>query len=565
VPRTKTDFTNFIDAHPNYFPGQYLLEDDFEIQHQYLSDRQQYHQQSLHVSGIIEGLEVELIQGQKAVNIKSGSAIDSSGNTIVFKKDTAFSNFQNITAGELYLQYSQEKQIKQQEDVGDSYTRWQEKPILGFAAASPGNAVKLAKISIAGDTLTLDLSIRTYSGIFLPNAAGNDLTLRSGGNVNPNLAILNGSLTVTQNAYLATESGSVGIGTTNPGNYKLNVQGNQYLSGNLTVASTGNSTFAGSLTVTGAISGRIDTASINSGILDVARIPNLSADKINTGTLGVDRIPNLSADKINTGTLGVDRIPNLSADKINTGTLGVARIPNLSADKINTGTLGVDRIPNLSADKINTGTLGVDRIPNLSADKINTGTLGVDRIPNLSASKITSGTIAGNLTVTGAITPSVGNTETTGIMFPKDPGGGGNDAAWMRYYVRSGTTESCILEIGISNDTDDTLSLVGPKITSSVSITVSSSRELKENMIELSIEEALKTLANLRPVKYDYKSLKMSRKNLGFIAEEMPDNLASEDRKTISPMEIIPVLTRIIQNQQQAIESLQEKVSLIKN
>jgi hypothetical protein len=144
----------------------------------------------------------------------------------------------------------------------------------------------------------------------------------------------------------------------------------------------------------------------------------------------------------------------------------------LSADKINAGTLGVDRIPNLSADKINAGTLGVDRIPNLSADKINAGTLGVDRIPNLSASKITSGTIAGNLTVTGAITPSVGNTETTGIMFPKNPGGGGDDAAWMRYYVRSGTTESCTLEIGISNDTDDTLSLVGPKITFSGNLTV---------------------------------------------------------------------------------------------
>ena len=436
MARTKTDFTNFIDAHPNYFPGQYLLEDDFEIQHQYLSDRQQYHQKSLHVSGIIEGLEVELIQGQKAVNIKSGSAIDSSGNLIVFKKDTAFSNFQNITAGEIYLQYSQEKQIKQQEDVGDSYTRWQEKPILGFAAASPSNTVKLAKISIAGDTLTLDLSIRTYSGIFLPNAAGNDLILRSGGNANPNLAILNGSLTVTQNTYLATDSGNVGIGTTNPGNYKLNVQGDQYLSGNLTVASTGNSTFAGSLTVTGAISGRIDTASITSGILDVARIPNLSADKINAGTLNV------------------------------------ARIPNLSADKINAGTLDVARIPNLSADKINAGTLGVDRIPNLSADKINTGTLAIDRIPNLSASKITSGTIAGNLTVTGAITPSVGNTETTGIIFPKNPGGGGGDAAWMRYYVRSGTTESCTLEIGIANDTDDTLSLVGPKIAFSGDLTV---------------------------------------------------------------------------------------------
>ena len=36
---TITDFTNFSTEHPNYFSGQYLLEDDFELEHKYLSDR----------------------------------------------------------------------------------------------------------------------------------------------------------------------------------------------------------------------------------------------------------------------------------------------------------------------------------------------------------------------------------------------------------------------------------------------------------------------------------------------------------------------------------------------
>jgi len=49
-----------------------------------------------------------------------------------------------------------------------------------------------------------------------------------------------------------------------------------------------------------------------------------------------------------------------------------------------------------------------------------------------------------------------------------------------------------------------------------------------------------------------------TRGNIGFIAEEMPENLASKDRKTISPTEIIPFLTKTIQNQQMAIRSLQE-------
>jgi hypothetical protein len=59
----------------------------------------------------------------------------------------------------------------------------------------------------------------------------------------------------------------------------------------------------------------------------------------------------------------------------------------------------------------------------------------------------------------GAITPSAGNADNAGIMFPRDPGGGGGDAAWIRYYPRAGT-EACTLELGISNDGDDHIALM---------------------------------------------------------------------------------------------------------
>jgi hypothetical protein len=42
-----------------------------------------------------------------------------------------------------------------------------------------------------------------------------------------------------------------------------------------------------------------------------------------------------------------------------------------------------------------------------------------------------------------------------GIVFPSDPGGGSGDAAWVKYYPRTG--ESCTLEIGTSNDGDDNI------------------------------------------------------------------------------------------------------------
>jgi hypothetical protein len=86
------------------------------------------------------------------------------------------------------------------------------------------------------------------------------------------------------------------------------------------------------------------------------------------------------------------------------------------------------------------------------------------------------------------------------------------------------------------------------------------SRDFKENIVSISPQEATNTLQQLNPVKYDYKNEKAFRPNIGFIAEEMPDNLASYDKKSISPFEVTPILTRVVQEQQKAIALLQQKV-----
>jgi hypothetical protein len=60
--------------------------------------------------------------------------------------------------------------------------------------------------------------------------------------------------------------------------------------------------------------------------------------------------------------------------------------------------------------------------------------------------------------VAGAIVPSVGNIPQAGIQFPPNPGGGSGDEAFIRYFVTAGETTK--LQIGIGNDTDDTIGLV---------------------------------------------------------------------------------------------------------
>jgi hypothetical protein len=92
--------------------------------------------------------------------------------------------------------------------------------------------------------------------------------------------------------------------------------------------------------------------------------------------------------------------------------------------------------------------------------------------------------------------------------------------------------------------------------------TNASSRALKENIHTLTTEEATKALVALDPVKFNYKS-DASWQHVGFIAEDVPDLVAAPDRKGLSAMDVVAVLTKVVQDQRQAMErqeqALQEK------
>jgi hypothetical protein len=86
-----------------------------------------------------------------------------------------------------------------------------------------------------------------------------------------------------------------------------------------------------------------------------------------------------------------------------------------------------------------------------------------------------------------------------------------------------------------------------------------SSRVSKENIHDLTLEEAMETVAGLNPVKFNYKAEK-NEQYVGFISEDVPELVATYDRKTLSTMDIVAVLTKVVQEQQKLIRD-QQKIS----
>jgi len=108
--------------------------------------------------------------------------------------------------------------------------------------------------------------------------------------------------------------------------------------------------------------------------------------------------------------------------------------------------------------------------------------------------------------------------------------------------------------IGTTNPTHK-LHLVGEGW-ASVGFVDGSSRETKENIVVLSADEALRAFRGMTPVRYNYK-VDAAEERVGFIAEDVPELVATGDRKGLSSMDIVAVLTRVVQQQQGTIGQLE--------
>jgi hypothetical protein len=99
----------------------------------------------------------------------------------------------------------------------------------------------------------------------------------------------------------------------------------------------------------------------------------------------------------------------------------------------------------------------------------------------------------------------------------------------------------------------------GARVTAGGVWTDASSREYKQDIAPLAADAAVAALGQLAPVTFAYRADPAER-HVGFVAEDVPALVATADRKGLSPMDVVAVLTRVVQEQQRMVQEQQRLV-----
>ncbi len=118
-------------------------------------------------------------------------------------------------------------------------------------------------------------------------------------------------------------------------------------------------------------------------------------------------------------------------------------------------------------------------------------------------------------------------------------------------------------EFRIENTTDDyhnaKMIVGGVTIFENGQLQTPSSRALKTNIEPLDTKAALDAFHKLQPVSYAYKAHK-EEPVVGFIAEDIPELVATKTRTGIDSTEIVAVITKVVQEQDKQLKLQAEKI-----
>jgi len=174
------------------------------------------------------------------------------------------------------------------------------------------------------------------------------------------------------------------------------------------------------------------------------------------------------------------------------------------------------------------------------------------------------------LEVNGSIQIHEQNSSVAGLMITQSSG----DTGYIMHNRASTLTIGAGSQDRITIDRDGNVGIAvsrprhplemasGAHVTAGGVWTNSSSRDRKENIAELRLDAATETLMALQPVVFNYRN-EPQEDYLGFIAEDVPDLVAMRDRDALSPMDIVAVLTRVVQQQEKKIKVLEARLDAL--
>jgi uncharacterized protein YgiM (DUF1202 family) len=171
------------------------------------------------------------------------------------------------------------------------------------------------------------------------------------------------------------------------------------------------------------------------------------------------------------------------------------------------------------------------------------------------------------LEVNGSIQIHEQNSSVAGLMITQSSGDTGyimhNRASTLT--IGAGSVDRITVDrdgnvgIGVSRPSHPLEMSSGAHVTTGGVWTNSSSREKKENIEILQADVATSAVMSLQPVLFNYRN-EVGEEYVGFIAEDVPDLVAVGDRDALSSMDIVAVLTRVVQEQQRKIRELEERL-----
>ena len=173
------------------------------------------------------------------------------------------------------------------------------------------------------------------------------------------------------------------------------------------------------------------------------------------------------------------------------------------------------------------------------------------------------------LEVNGSIRINDQNSNVSGLMITQASGDTGyimhNRASTLT--IGAGSIDRITIDrdgnvgIGVARPDQPLQMASGAHVTAGGVWTNRSSRASKENIASLSGAAATDAVMALQPVSFSYKA-EPGESYLGFIAEDVPPILATADGESLSPMDIVAALAKVVQEQQRRIEELEVKLAL---